>query len=651
MQDSDLCAKVTALVLLGLVVLGVAACTDVAPDPGSASDATGDTSGDAAADTTGDTGALDSTSEEVTNQDTGDPAIPDSEGGVETVLSDTVAGDSVAQDTRDATSTDTTQQETTPTCSPACKNGGTCTSTNVCDCSDTGYEGRLCDTPLCTQSCLNGSTCVAPNVCDCGDTGYTGTRCQTPECTVSCLNGGQCLTPNVCSCTGTGYEGSRCETPICAQSCLNGGTCSAPSTCDCEDTGYSGSRCQTPICATPCENGGVCLRPDVCDCASTGYEGATCTIPVCQPACLSGAICLEPNKCNAPPVVSDVTISPSTVLVAGQRLTCQYAYVDADLFSEDNSVVEWLVNGQLVAGVAGAPFVNYQQNDMVTCRVLPSDGLSLGTPVTSAPVKPDLASGFVRIDAGTFTMGSPQGELGKGSFESQRQVTLTRGFWLSTTETTNSLWESVIGSSAPSEDQGRNRPVADVNWWSSVSFANTLSIRAGLTPCYTLTGCNSGTVAGGDLACSGVTFVGLACTGFRLPTEAEWEYAARSGTATATYNGDLTATDCTDTTHLPIAWSDCNSHNANDVAQKGANQWGLYDMLGNVREWVWDLFGFYLTISETDPLGPSTGSKRVLRGGSFVSSPRNLRAAYRDGSFGPEYHYGTAGFRLARTVP
>jgi formylglycine-generating enzyme required for sulfatase activity len=148
--------------------------------------------------------------------------------------------------------------------------------------------------------------------------------------------------------------------------------------------------------------------------------------------------------------------------------------------------------------------------------------------------------------------------------------------------------------------------------------------------------------------------VGLDCTGYRLPTESEWEYAARAGTTTATYAGDLsgTVTDCTTAqANLDgIAWWCVNSGiRTNTAGVKAANAWGLHDMLGNVREWNWDWYDTYPD-TVTDPLGAETSALRVVRGGSWSSASRFARSASR--SFrAPSNRAYIDGLRLARSLP
>jgi formylglycine-generating enzyme required for sulfatase activity len=233
---------------------------------------------------------------------------------------------------------------------------------------------------------------------------------------------------------------------------------------------------------------------------------------------------------------------------------------------------------------------------------------------------------FVSIPAGTFMMGSPANESGRDSDEGpQHQVTISKGFELQATEVTQGQWVAVMGSNpsrfsrhthCPGEhvESGGvymcpNNPVEYVSWDMAQEFIQKLNSR-------------------GD----GYRY--------RLPTEAEWEYAARAGT-TGPYAGDLEA----------MAWYDQNSgYITHPVAKKQANAWGLYDMHGNAYEWTADWYGSYSSGAVTDPTGPSTGSIRVFRGGSWYDRARYCRSALRDG-VSPDFRYFSLGFRLLRTNP
>ncbi|MCC6899124.1 MAG: SUMF1/EgtB/PvdO family nonheme iron enzyme [Polyangiaceae bacterium] len=232
--------------------------------------------------------------------------------------------------------------------------------------------------------------------------------------------------------------------------------------------------------------------------------------------------------------------------------------------------------------------------------------------------------GYVRIEPGRFTMGSPSSEPDRSDDETAHEVRITRAFYLKTTEVTQGEWQAVMGSN-PSHFSscGDTCPVENITWWDAIAFVNKLSDREGLTRCY------------GD----GGSFVGLSCNGYRLPTEAEWEYAARAGTTGARYGS-----------REAVAWFEDNSGGkTRPVGGKQANAWGLYDMLGNVWEWVHDWKGAYDS-SATDPTGPSSGDYRVVRGGSWDFYAWNVRAADRyDGE--PGLRVFSFGLRPARSVP
>jgi formylglycine-generating enzyme required for sulfatase activity len=226
--------------------------------------------------------------------------------------------------------------------------------------------------------------------------------------------------------------------------------------------------------------------------------------------------------------------------------------------------------------------------------------------VEQGPVGP---TGFVWIVPGTFVMGSPLSEADRNSIEAQHTVTLTQGFWLSDHETTQAEYQLVMGSN-PSNWKGESLPVERVSWNDAVAYCKNLTER--------------------ERAAGRIT----AQQAYRLPTEAEWEYAARAGTTGARY-GDL------DT----IAWHGGNSgEQTHPVKQKAANAWGLYDTMGNVWEWCSDWYGEYPTGSVTDPTGPSSGSFRVLRGGSWVYGAWNARSANRS-RYDPGHRLSFLGFR------
>ena len=232
---------------------------------------------------------------------------------------------------------------------------------------------------------------------------------------------------------------------------------------------------------------------------------------------------------------------------------------------------------------------------------------------------------FSYIPAGTFTMGSPTTDTESSDGERpQNQVTISKPFLMLRTEVTQAQWKAVMGPN-PSHFRGDERPVENVSWYEAVDFCNLLSRRDGLTAAYTI---NYRTVTLNEGA-----------TGYRLPTEAEWEYACRAGTTAPRY-GDIDA----------IAWHSGNSsRQTHPVGQKLPNAWNLYDMLGNVFEWNWDLFRDYPTGNQTDPQGPTMGSARVLRGGGWYYDASSARAGNRF-SYTPDKRYNAFGFRICRNL-
>ena len=256
----------------------------------------------------------------------------------------------------------------------------------------------------------------------------------------------------------------------------------------------------------------------------------------------------------------------------------------------------------------------------------------------STKCRHDAPEGFVCIESGSFEMGSPSGELGRDSDELQRTVTLTRAFLLQATEVTAREYRALMGAS-PSVSACGSCPVEGVTWYEAIAYANALSRAEGLPECY----CTDGVVDVGETMYD--------CVGYRLPTEAEWEYAARAGRTRATYAGDLTDTGCSDTTLLPIAWFCGNSSGfgGREAGTRMPNAWGLYDMLGNVAEWTYDVYE--RSPDQTiDPEGASSGSRRVVRGGCQAARAECARAANREEQ-PPDSGYSNLGFRLARTLP
>ena len=216
---------------------------------------------------------------------------------------------------------------------------------------------------------------------------------------------------------------------------------------------------------------------------------------------------------------------------------------------------------------------------------------------------------MVRVPAGSFRMGSPPGEALRQEEETPRRVTLTRAFRMAATEVTQRQWLALMPQNR-SPQHGDDRPVTSVSWKEAQEFCLDLSQKERTT--------------------------------YRLPTEAEWEYACRAGGASPPASQAEIAT---------VAWyTDNSGGTTHPVGSKGPNAWGLHDMLGNVGEWTLDAYGPYTRVEEEkDPTGPAAGSRRVVRGGSWRSFAPALRCAARFGT--PEsYQLPHVGLRVVQEI-
>ena len=275
--------------------------------------------------------------------------------------------------------------------------------------------------------------------------------------------------------------------------------------------------------------------------------------------------------------------------------------------------------------------------------------VNLGTPsvpswrrLTASETQATQSTPMVTLPAGTFSMGCTLPEC--ESDESPVHLVALSAFQIGETEVTQAQWMSVMGSN-PSSSKNPvcpQCPVELVSWYDAVVFCNRLSELQGLTPCYYsdagFTSVYGKVLLGYTLPNSGDVYWNPAAKGYRLPTEAEWNYAARGGSATNTYAGSSILDD--------VAWYNVNSGSkTKPVKGLFPNAYGLYDLSGNVYEWCWDWYGAYPSYTVTDPTGPATGTGRVMRGGSFGSDQGRCRSADRLIA-GPDIRNGTIGFRL-----
>jgi formylglycine-generating enzyme len=234
-----------------------------------------------------------------------------------------------------------------------------------------------------------------------------------------------------------------------------------------------------------------------------------------------------------------------------------------------------------------------------------------------------MSAAMVLVEGGTFRMG------GDGDDDEQpiHEVTVS-DFYIGKYPVTQREYQVVMNGENPSEDKGDDLPVDNVSWYDAVKFCNVLSQKDGLDEVYTINGdqlqCDWGKI------------------GYRLPTEAEWEYAARGGWKSRGY-------ECAGSDDIEeVAWYNDNSgDHTHPVGQKKANELGLHDMSGNVAEWCWDWFddGYYRSSPKTDPTGPASGSRCVVRGGGWLTMMCHVRSAKRF-HLTPDNRGPGLGFRL-----
>jgi formylglycine-generating enzyme required for sulfatase activity len=260
-------------------------------------------------------------------------------------------------------------------------------------------------------------------------------------------------------------------------------------------------------------------------------------------------------------------------------------------------------------------------------------------------------------------MGSPTTEPGRFSTETQHQVTLTSGFYMGKYEVTQAQYEAVMRKTiveqqalatnplTNNDGQGNNYPMYYVSWYDAIMFCNKLSILEGLSPAYRISGSTNPATWGDVPASSNATWndvqIVTGSNGYRLPTEAQWEYSCRAGTA----EGFNWGTDYSNSTQANYNGA---SYRTVMVGSYAPNAWGLYDMHGNVSEWCWDWYdtnyGSEAGLAVTDPMGASSGSANrytVIRGGDWLEVGSYMRSAKRRYS-SPQQRSRFTGFRVIR---
>ncbi len=274
-----------------------------------------------------------------------------------------------------------------------------------------------------------------------------------------------------------------------------------------------------------------------------------------------------------------------------------------------------------------------------------------------------LPEDFVRVPPGTFTMGSPEGEPGRDDdLEFQQEVTITRELLFQSVEVDQYRWEGMLSDRpfGDANDQCSRCPADSVTWVAALYYANGLSMAEGLDPCYLLSDCSGDFVSGSIFGCDTVEITSATghpsdCEGYRLPSEAEWEWGARGRTVTAFHSGSLEeAQDCP-TASLALDRAGWYCANADDGHHEqgrrfAPNLFGLYDMHGNVREWTYDTFASDAARGPDDPVFMDEVVEfHTVRGGSYGDPAHKCRSASRHKAWYTSSE-PDIGFRLVRTV-
>ena len=558
---------------------------------------------------------------------------------------------------------------------------GTCICTPDCDgksCGSDGCDGE-CGTCLGDQDeCADGQCVCQPN-CDGLDCGDGGCPDQPGICEVCTGPQDECV-EGFCICQPN-CDGKECSDDGCGGDC---GICDDENLCNGLESCVAG-QCEEGL-AVSCSNVPQCIKaecnPLTGECDMPADDGSECSD---ENACTTSDQCLG-GEC-APGLATSCKDDTECATYACNPGTGECEETKTPDGTDCDGGIGQCNSGQCVEKCGNEVCSEEDQETCVTC---PED---CGTCTVS--------EGFVPINPSSFWMGSPDGgpcpigyigggcagdgngnsiaEVGRQDDEPLTYVSLTRRFEMQTTEVTQGDFKSAFGGWNPgTSSEGDGNAVDSISFFDAVAYANWLSKDAGLSPCYEFTGeveCGNGITLSSHyyLSCLNASQGGIVnaevvlregvdsaydCQGYRLPTEAEWEYATRAGTVTAFSNGndlDDAHKACAKPYHLTaVGWYCANNdpNGAKPVGQKSANAWGLKDVHGNLFEWVWDSYAAYSLGLPDDPwLDPiGTGNyARVARGGAWSYNASHLRSAVRT-FVTPNNSSHTVGFRLARTL-
>jgi formylglycine-generating enzyme required for sulfatase activity len=338
---------------------------------------------------------------------------------------------------------------------------------------------------------------------------------------------------------------------------------------------------------------------------------------------------------------SSVTLNSQAINISGNTLvnpasvagTVNFSNIRAEDLTPALTIVIDAVNGIKAQNLNASGYMKIETGDLEK-RIAERETAAAALPVSTQQTVP---ANMVRVEGGTFQMGTASG--GDNDERPVHTVNI-KTFYMGKHEVTQKEWREVMGTTLRQQrdmadrswalyGEGDNYPMYYVNWHEAVEYCNKLSIKEGLTPAYRGSGDN--------ITCN------WNANGYRLPTEAEWEYAAKGGNGSPgnyTYSGSNSVD--------AVAWYSTNSGNSTHlVGTKTPNSLGIYDMSGNVWEWCWDWYGNYTSGSQTDPRGPVSGAYRVLRGGGWYNSAAYVRSAIRYCDT-PSIRYDGYGFRLVR---
>jgi len=569
----------------------------------------------------------------------------------------------------------------------SCEDDIYCNGADLCDGAGTCvHEGDPCAGGNdCNQCNEEDDTCLSPTGTDCEDDVFcNGDDSCNGYGTCSVHLGNPCLSGDVCnnSCNEITDDCFSTDTTPCVDDlycngeldmCDGAGVCvhpgdPCPAGDACNQCNEDDDNCLSPI-GTNCEDGLFCNGEDTCDgVGDCGHAGDPCVGgDVCNDTCNEdtddcfspestdcddGEFCNGEDSCDG---AGDCGHSGDPCLGGDTCNQCNEN--DDNCLSPIGTDCEdgLFCNGEDTCDGAGACSVHPGN----PCNLLAEDCIE-----DTASCDPALH--FVMIPDGVFTMGSPTGELGREDDETQHEVTLTHSFEIMVTEVTRGQFLFTMGydPSVSTVCPAADCPVENVSWYDAVAYSILLTEDDGLSPCYQMADivCRSGELDSIDNYCleeggiesATVTLNGTdsvyECEGYRLPTEAEWEYTARADTTTAFYSGDITFTDCTLDPNLdPIGWYCGNQNTGTEmVGQKLANSRGLYDTAGNAWEWAWDSYASY-SGAVVDPESNDGASPRVTRGGGYADYAENCRSARRYGD-DPDYRGSNLGFRVVRTI-